>query len=297
MRNFMAETLPEKSAIYLGPITDTSRWDNFKYRPDDFFICTPPKCGTTWTQAISAMLVFGSHDHGQQSSALSPWIDASFAPIDEYLAQIELQSNRRFIKTHTPLDGIPYHPECNYFVVLRDPRDAYFSGLNHRDNMNNQEMANQIFPNGADAFADWLKTERTPPRWDLVSLESITHFFKSYWQYRHLPNIHIFHYSDMQRDLPKVVKQMADALGLPFTDAEIKQFADAASFDVMKKNADQFAPESGTGMWKAESAFFATGKNQQWKNQLSEEELAAFDVRLKALLPAEEAAWLLSGNG
>ena len=100
-RHFMGTTLPEKSTNYLGPITDTSRWNNFRYRPDDFFICTPPKCGTTWTQAISAMLVFGAHDHGHQSSVLSPWIDASFAPVDEYLAQIELQSNRRFIKTHT----------------------------------------------------------------------------------------------------------------------------------------------------------------------------------------------------
>ena len=64
----------------------------------------------------------------------------------------------------------------------------------------------------------------------------------------------------MQRDLPKVVKEMAGALGLQFTDAEIKQFADASSFDVMKNNAEQFAPESGTDMWKAETAFFATGK-------------------------------------
>jgi aryl sulfotransferase len=60
---------PSKTVDYKGPITDTSRWQNFKPRPDDIFICTPPKCGTTWTQAIVAMLVFGKADHGDQLAA------------------------------------------------------------------------------------------------------------------------------------------------------------------------------------------------------------------------------------
>ena len=96
----MSIGIPKKNASYVGPITDTSRWDKFQHRPDDIFVCTPPKCGTTWTQAICAMLVFGKVDHGIQSSKASPWIDAQFAPIDEYLEQVEAQKHRRYIKTH-----------------------------------------------------------------------------------------------------------------------------------------------------------------------------------------------------
>jgi aryl sulfotransferase len=148
----MNDTQPPQGRLYRGPITDTSRWQDFRHRADDIFICTPAKCGTTWTQAICAMLVFGRVDHGQQPGAVSPWIDAAFAPIDDYLAKVESQTHRRFLKTHTPLDGIPYRPECTYLVVLRDPRDAYFSGRNHRKNLTDRTLAAGTFPGGEDAF-------------------------------------------------------------------------------------------------------------------------------------------------
>jgi len=91
----MPTAAPPQGASYVGPITDTSRWRNFRHRPDDIFVCTPPKCGTTWTQSIRATLVFGTPDHGQQPGVISPWIDANFAPIDDYLANVDAQAHRR----------------------------------------------------------------------------------------------------------------------------------------------------------------------------------------------------------
>ncbi len=293
----MAEAVPEQSASYLGQITDTSRWENFQHRPDDIFVCTPPKCGTTWTQAICAMLVFGKVDHGTQPGVISPWIDAQFAPIDDYLKQIEAQKHRRYIKTHTPLDGIPYFLDCTYLAVLRDPRDAFFSMLNHRDNMTDAELALGSFPSGPNAFSDWLNREGDPGNWDQQSLAALVHFFNTYWQYRDLPNIHLFHYSDMKRDLNGTIASMANALDVEVDDTLLAEMTEAATFESMKRSAEQFAPESGTGLWKKEADFFANGSNQQWKGALSEDELAAFDARLAELLAPDEAHWVVNGNG
>jgi hypothetical protein len=293
----MTARTPPQGVSYLGPITDTGRWENFKHRDSDIFVCTPPKCGTTWTQAICAMLVFGTADHGQQPGVISPWIDANFAPIEEDLAQVEAQEHRRYLKTHSPLDGIPYHPECTYLVIFRDPRDVYFSGTNHRDNMTDQELATGAFPSGPDAFQEWIEKVREPGTWDLQSVDSLVHFFKSYWPYRDLPNVHLYHYSDMKRDLRGAIASMAGACGIEVSDAQLDAYAQAADFDHMKSNAEQFAPGSGTGMWKAESAFFANGSSAQWKDKLSAEELAAFDARMAELLPPDEVAWMLNGNG
>jgi aryl sulfotransferase len=290
-------TLPQQSASYLGAITDTSRWQNFEHRSDDIFICTPPKCGTTWTQAICAMLVAGEVDHGTQSGVVSPWVDANFAPIEDYLKQVEAQTHRRYIKTHTPLDGIPYFPKCTYLVVLRDPRDVFFSMLNHRDNMNDEELAFAVFPTGDTAFMDWLNLKQEEGTWDAQSLELIVHFLNTYWPYRDLDNVHLFHYSDMKRDLKGSISAMANALDIDLDDALLDAMTDAAGFDSMKKNAEQFAPNSGSGMWKKESGFFATGENAQWKGKLTEADLAAFDARLKELLPPDQAKWLLNGDG
>jgi aryl sulfotransferase len=293
----MATVIPERSASYLGPITDTNRWQNFKHRADDIFVCTPPKCGTTWTQAICAMLVAGKVDHGTQPGIVSPWIDANFAPIEDYLQQVEAQSVRRYIKTHSPLDGIPYFPECTYLVVLRDPRDVFCSMLNHRDNMNDQNLALALFPSGDSAFEDWLNRELEPGTWDAQSLALLVHFFLTYWKFRDLPNIHVFHYSDMKRDLKGSIAAMAAALNVDLDEPALDAMTAAASFANMKSNAEQFAPESGTGMWKQESGFFANGRNAQWKDLLTESDLAAFDGRLNEQLPPDQAQWLLNGNG
>jgi hypothetical protein len=283
---------PMRAVSYHGVITDTDRWQNFRHREDDIFICTPAKCGTTWTQAICAMLVFGEADHGYKPGAVSPWIDADFAPIDEYLRTIDEQTHRRFIKTHTPLDGIPFYPECTYLVILRDPRDVFFSGLNHRDNLVDPETA-AVFPQEPNPFGDWLTRKFDPSACDQQSIEQLAHFLNSYWPYRNLSNLHMFHYTDMKNDLPGVVARMAQALGYAYDDDQIQAFAAEAGFETMKNNADQFTPEAGTGMWQAEDRFFANGGSGQWQGRLSADELAAFGRRVDALLPDDAARWLL----
>ena len=293
----MSTELPKQSATYFGPITDNSRWQKFKNRPDDIFICTPPKCGTTWTQAICAMLVSGKVDHGTQPGLVSPWIDAQFAPIEEYLDMIDAQPGRRYIKTHTPLDGIPYYPSCTYLVVVRDPRDVFCSVVNHMANMTDEELANSMFPNDDTAFDYWLGTKIESGVWDMQSLELVVHFFSTYWKFRDLPNIHLFHYSDMKRELKKSISRMAKTIDVELDDTLLDEMTAAASFDNMKQNAEQFAPESGTGMWKQEARFFANGRNEQWKEMLSETQRSAFDERMKAYLPSDQVQWLLSGDG
>ncbi len=294
----MNSNVPPQGAIYLGPITDTRRWAPFKHRPDDIFICTPPKCGTTWTQAICAMFVFDGPDHGHQPGVVSPWVDAVFSELDDCMAQVEAQHHRRYLKTHTPFDGIPYHEECTYLVIFRDPRDTYFSGSNHRDNMTNQELALAVFPSGEDAFEEWLHKERPDGAWDLTCLDSLCHFMNTYWPYRDLPNVHLFHYSDMKRDLRTAVARMAEATGTKLSDAQLDAYTAAADFGAMKAKADQFVPESGTSMWKAEKNFFANGYSGQWESGLTDAQKKAFDARFAALISdAEQGRWMLNGVG
>jgi sulfotransferase family protein len=42
-------------------------------------------------------------------------------------AQLAAQEHRRFIKTHTPLDGIPLDPRVTYLVTARHPLDVAVS--------------------------------------------------------------------------------------------------------------------------------------------------------------------------
>jgi aryl sulfotransferase len=40
-------------------------------------------------------------------------------PRDEVVAELEAQRHRRFIKTHTPLDGVPWNDHVTYIDVGR----------------------------------------------------------------------------------------------------------------------------------------------------------------------------------
>lgn len=120
----------------------------------------------------------------------------------------------------------------------------------------------------------------------------------TYWPYRELPNVHLFHYSDMKRDLRAAVARMADAAGVELSETELDEYAAAADFGAMKAKAEHFAPESGTGMWKAETSFFANGTSGQWQEGLTEAQKAAFDSRFAELVAdPEQARWMLNGDG
>jgi hypothetical protein len=62
-------------------------------------------------------------------------------------------------------------------------------------------------------------------------------------------------------------------------------------------NADVFAPNSGTGIWKKDEEFFSKGENAQWQDVLSADDLAFYDREIRKLLPDEDVHWLEHGSG
>ena len=105
-------------------VIDSRRWQGYRPRVDDIIIATYPKCGTTWTQRIVSLLVFQSPEP-KPIMQISAWIDRRFGPpIEDVLAQIEAQDHRRFLKSHLPLDGLPFYDRVKYIHVARDGRDA-----------------------------------------------------------------------------------------------------------------------------------------------------------------------------
>ena len=159
--------------------------------------------------------------------------------------------------------------------------------------MTDEELAFKTFMSGENAFDEWLTLEQEPGGWDKQTLQLTTHFLQSYWSYKDLPNIHLFHYSDMKADLRGHIQRTADILGVSLNNQQLDEMTEAATFENMQKNGDQFAPGSGTGLWKEEKKFFATGENRQWEGKLTNDELAVFDKRIKELLSEEQAAWLV----
>ena len=112
-------------------IFDSRRWQHYRPRADDIIIASYPKCGVTWMQRIVGLLMFQT-SQPMPIMQISAWIDRRFPQtIEAAMAQIEAQTHRRFLKSHIPLDGMPFYDEVKYIHVARDGRDACMSFHNH----------------------------------------------------------------------------------------------------------------------------------------------------------------------
>jgi aryl sulfotransferase len=118
---------------YRWPGEDSGRWLGFRFRPGDIVISTRRKTGTTWMQMICALLIFQTPELPDPLWRLSPWMDSQVMPHDLVYAQLAEQRHRRFIKTHTPLDGIPLDPRVSYIVTARHPLDTFVSLRRHNE--------------------------------------------------------------------------------------------------------------------------------------------------------------------
>jgi aryl sulfotransferase len=118
----------------------------------------------------------------------------------------------------------------------------------------------------------------------------------SFWEYRHLPNIHFFHYDDLQRDLDQQMRRVARILGVEIDEAIWPELVEAATFESMKARADELAPDASEGAWKSNASFFNRGSNGQWRGRLSAENLKRYDEVIAERLPPDLAEFLEAGT-
>jgi aryl sulfotransferase len=277
----------------------SARWNDFNFRDGDIVIATYAKSGTTWTQQIVAQLLHAGAE-GVNVSKLSPWVEQRILP-DEIVASLDLQTGRRFVKCHLPVDALVYSPRAKYVHVGRDGRDVAWSFHNHQFNGADAlfERYNAARPAGVplwergsedprEFYARWFADNSYPlwPFWDYV---------RSWWAIRGLPNLLTLHYADMKRDLAGSIRRIARFLDVAIDEANWPAILEHCSFDYMKQNASQIAPLGGA-MWKGGGqTFINRGVNGRWSDALSAEEIAAYDRKAVAELGPECAAWLAHG--
>ncbi len=287
----------QRTATYVSTLTDNRIWDRFPLRDGDVIVATPPKCGTTWTQALVLSLLFGKPGMDQEMDRLSVWLDPGFRDQDDLVRIFEAQDHRRCIKTHTPLDGITYDPKCTYIAVYRHPIDAHFSMRRHVANAKLDLYGDRYPEDPRASFAIFLDATEADEMGDGSTLESIAHHYRSF-KSRDIPNVHLCHYADMRRDLRGHARRMASKLGVALDDALLDGIADSLEFETMQGNARARAQHSrqNSATFHDPAAFFDSASSRKWEGVLTDEDLSAFQTRLSELLPEKDARWLCEGG-
>ncbi|SFK59603.1 sulfotransferase domain-containing protein [Shimia haliotis] len=285
--------------LYLGPLTDNRRWDMVAIRPDDVFVVTPPKSGTTWMQTIVALLLSGDPEVETDLAMKMPWVDFRMREMSDVAERIEAMQHRRSLKSHTPMDGLPLDDNAQYICVFRHPLDVHFSFRQHVRNIplawfdawypedDPDRIAIRRFLDGG---AEGFDADNTP-------LAHILRHYKAAVALADRPNVSLFHYADMVRDLPSTVARLSTLLGTSYSESVIEQLVSAATFANMKNKADRYVPAGGKGFFKSDTDFFHSGTRGKWHGQLTDAELATYDAIMCAELPSDQREWLEHGSG
>jgi aryl sulfotransferase len=308
----MSDVTQPELRRYRGFMADSTRWERFTFRPDDVVISTPSKCGTTWMQTIVGMLLLGRVDLGAPISTISPWLDMLIRSDQEVFGLLDRQSHRRFIKTHTPLDGVPRHESVTYIAVARHPLDVALSDRDHGENMR-EDRAAELRVAASGPASPHLGVREPPPeqpgdylRWFIDNeepptgsgphgLDDYCQQIRTYWEARGAANVHLFHYADMWADLDGEMRRVAAALGVPIDEDRWPGFVDAAGLTSMRARAAHTAPEAHLGMWASAEGFFRSGGTRNWASLLTTDDISHFQQRLRALA-GDAAEWATSGR-
>jgi len=317
---FYAGAVRTQPVRYTSDDEDSARWDGFEFRPGDIVISTRSKSGTTWMQMICALLIFQTPDLPAPLAKLSPWLDWLITPTDQVFARLEAQRHRRFIKTHTPLDGIPLDRRATYIVVGRHPLDMAVSLYHQGNNINRdrlRELTGQSATKGerppAPALHDWLISwieADVEPAEHLDSLPGVCWHMSDAWARRTSPpppggslaeigpaearpDVLLVHYDDLAADLDGEMRRLAGLLNITVPDALWPSLVRAATFDQMRASAQ--APDPA-GVLKDPAAFFRRGYSGAGREVLTQDELERYYERVAKLTAPDMLKWLHGGS-
>ncbi len=309
----MTEQLPQVTRTYQFHSLDSTRWQQYQPRPDDIVISTSLKSGTTWMLEIVRQLIFLGQDVPERSEVpvgqISTWPDGPWFPVDKMLDKLEAQQHRRFMKTHLPLDGLPFFLQVKYIVVGRDARDVAMSMWNHYAGMtdgafefhnNTPGRAGEPLPRPPQDIHAFWHNWISRGCFDWVSegypFQPNLHHTQSWWNYRRLPNILFVHYNDLKDDLAGELRRLAAFLAIPLTNDDLPPLMQAVSLDAMRERESRLNESWRSTFTEGANTFFFKGTNGRWRDVLSAEEVALYEEKAAQVLTPDCQAWLEQGR-
>lgn len=247
---------------------------------------------------LCALLVFRTPGLPAPLAKLSPWVDWLGQAREHLFAELEAQAHRRFLKTHTPLDGLPQVPQVTYLVVAREPLDAAVSLYHQASNIDRERVRELLgsaeatvpaLPPLSQWVRSWAEAD-ADPFLELDSLNGMLQHAEDAWQ-RRSEHVHLFHYADLESDLEAQMHRLAGCLDIDVPEQGWSELVAAARFGAMRDRAEELAPDQH-GVFHSRAAFFRGGRSGAGRDLLSEQELRAYLERTGRKLSPEVHRWL-----
>jgi hypothetical protein len=162
--------------------------------------------------------------------ALSPWIESSRSVSIEDAPLIGEERPSRIIKTHFPARLCPYSRDARYIYVARHPASCFASCIDF------------IATNIGTTPPPLPETEAWFMAPDRMWWGTWTDHVRGWWERsRAESNVLFVHFEEMRKDLPAVVRKVADFLGMkPLADDELARVVEKSGFKYMQQHKHAF---------------------------------------------------------
>ena len=273
----------EKLSVHLGDLNRVLRFTRglleFKVRPDDIFIVTYPRSGTTLMQHLLVLLAGRSTDDLVHISQAAPWFERSLAVGSLTAADLEGLPSPRIFKSHLAYPWIPRGGRTIY--ITRDGRDVAVSYYHfYRSHLRYEGSFAEFFQrflSGDLQYTSWFK-------------------HTSGWQrHRDDPRLLLIRFEELVTDQRACLEQVARFCGLPLTPARAEEIVAQCSFSFMKRHEHKFdftteiLLESGYRL----GSFLRGGRAGDGQLQLSESQQAAFKAQQQREPRRPDVEWNL----
>ena len=282
MANVSFKTKPKsqiwKENFILPPAYDVKKFeDSLTYEPEsgDIFICTYPKCGTTWAQCILYLMLNKGEPlkQGTHICSVIPHLE------DDGKAAVQNIPKPRIIKTHLPYHMLPMNKNAKYIFIARNPKDCCVSFYHHTKGFKAYNFADGKFQ---DYFELFLSGK--------VDFNDYFDHLLSYLPHINDPNILFLLYEEMKSNVRECIRKIGQFLGGPFSESSenpdiLEKIVQNCEFKTMKATPSLWSNKRVEGS----TGFIRKGEIGDWRNHFTEEQTRKMDEKFKAKFGGTEA--------
>ncbi|KAK1422379.1 hypothetical protein QVD17_25464 [Tagetes erecta] len=260
----------------------------FKAHPNDVFLCSFPKGGTTWLKALAFAIITRETFDISTNPLLTnsphdciPFLEKELAKVEENQKNSCSLPIATHMHYHCLPDSVITSPDsvvtsnCKIVYIYRNMKDVIVSYYHFVRKLNKIPMENASFEEALDEFCQGISS--CGSYWDHIL---------GYWKASlSRPERFLFlKYEDMKNDPTSNVKRLAEFIGRPFTIEEEKanviekiirlcSFENLSNLDVNKSGKHH--PEECIAI--ENRLFFRKAKDGDWKNYFTLEMIEKVD--------------------
>ncbi|XP_070581587.1 sulfotransferase 1C4-like [Ptychodera flava] len=288
----------------------SEKFVNFEVRPDDAYLITFPKSGTTWMKEILSLIRNGGDVDALKGTSIDmsipqlEFVVTDFPGKDKVSEMLDItpdisltsMESPRLLCTHLDYTSLPTQLQGNkkakIIYLARNPKDVAVSTYYFEKLLAQQQLikSGKTYDYFSDYVVDFVNDLANS--WGAYSGMHWHDHAMEFWRRRHDENVLFLKYEDMHKDIRSTISAIATFLDVVLEEKSLDAIVANTSFEASKKNlrtlrAKYCKYRLGVDP-ETQSPFVRKGKVGGWKEYFTVADNEMFDAKYREWMKDSE---------